>query len=55
MGYGGGFYDRYLSRIKNTKKIVTIGVGFSFQKIEKLPKNKYDMKLDYVITERNYF
>ena len=55
LGYGGGFYDRYLSRIKNTKKILTIGVGFSFQKIEKLPTNKYDMKLDYVITERNFF
>ena len=55
LGYGGGFYDRYLSKIKSIKKIITIGVGFSFQKIEKLPTNKHDMKLDYVITEKNFF
>mgnify|MGYP006148112947 CR=1 FL=1 len=55
LGYGGGFYDRYLSRIKSIKKIITIGMSFSFQKIEKLPINKYDMKLDYVITEKNFF
>ena len=55
LGYGGGFYDRYLSRIKSIKKIITIGMSFSFQKIKKLPINKYDMKLDYVITEKNFF
>ena len=55
LGYGGGFYDRYLSRIKSIKKIITIGMSFSFQKTEKLPINKHDMKLDYVITEKNFF
>jgi len=53
LGYGGGFYDRYLKKIKNKKKIVTIGIGFAFQKIKKIPTNKHDMKLDYIITEKN--
>ena len=53
LGYGGGFYDRYLKKIKNKKKIVTIGIGFAFQKIQKIPTNKHDMKLDYIITEKN--
>ena len=53
LGYGGGYYDRYLSKIKNIKKTVKIGVGFSFQKIKKIPVNNHDIKLDCVITEKN--
>ena len=53
-GYGGGFYDRYLSRIEHDYKVIKIGIGFSFQKIKKIPTNKYDKKLDFVITEKNF-
>ena len=44
LGYGGGFYDRYISNIKYNKKIIKIGLAFSFQKINKLPTNQYDKK-----------
>ena len=54
LGYGGGFYDRYISNIKYNKKIIKIGLAFSFQKINKLPINQYDKKLDYIITEKNF-
>ncbi len=50
VGYGGGFYDRYIKRIKKNKKIVTIGLAYSFQKVKKIPINKYDKKLDYILT-----
>ena len=53
IGYGGGYYDRYLKRIKKRKKITTIGLAYSFQKVKKIPINKYDIKLDFVITEKN--
>ena len=52
LGYGGGYYDRYLSKEKVKKKIIKIGVGFSFQKIKNLPTNKYDKKLDCILTEK---
>ena len=52
LGYGGGYYDRYLKKIKRKKKIISIGICFAFQKIKKIPTNKYDMKLDYIITEK---
>jgi 5-formyltetrahydrofolate cyclo-ligase len=55
LGYGGGFYDRYISRIQNFKNVIKIGLSFSFQKIMKLPTNQYDKKLDYIITEKNFF
>ena len=52
IGYGGGFYDRYIKKIKKIKKVITIGLAYSFQKVKKISVNKYDVKLDYIITER---
>tara|TARA_Y100000994_G_scaffold238458_1_gene231001 strand:- start:377 stop:919 length:543 start_codon:yes stop_codon:yes gene_type:complete len=53
LGYGGGYYDRYIQKIKKVKKILTIGMAFSFQEVKKLPINKHDKKLDFIFTE-NY-
>ncbi len=52
LGYGGGFYDRYIEKIENIKKILKIGLAFSYQKIKSIPTNKYDKKLDFIITEK---
>ena len=52
LGYGGGYYDRYLSKVQDYNKIIKIGIGFSFQKVKNLPTNKYDKKLDCIITEK---
>jgi len=52
LGYGGGFYDRYLEKISKIKKIFKIGLGFSYQEIKKIPVNKYDKKLDLIVTEK---
>ena len=52
VGYGGGFYDRYISKLKKKKKIITIGLAYSFQKVKKIPINRYDIKLDYIVTEK---
>jgi len=53
LGYGKGFYDRYLNSLKRKKKrSLAIGIAFNFQKYNKLPTNKNDFKLDYIITEK---
>ena len=52
IGYGGGYYDRYIDKISNKKKIFKIGIAHSCQKINKVPTNKYDKKLDIIITEK---
>ena len=52
IGYGGGFYDRYIKKIKRIKNIITIGLAYSFQKVNKIPANKNDIKLDYIITNK---
>ena len=56
LGYGKGFYDRYLSKfIRNNNKTLTIGVAFSFQRYNKLPVSNKDFKLKYIITEKGIF
>ncbi len=53
LGYGGGYYDRYIDKISKIKKTITVGMGFSFQEVKKVPKKSYDKKLDFILTE-NY-
>ena len=56
LGYGKGFYDRYLNKyLKKFSNILTIGVAFSFQKYHKLPIEKKDVKLDYILTEKGIY
>ena len=50
LGYGGGYYDRYISKLLKSKKVFTIGFAFSFQKIKKIPISKFDQKLDFILT-----
>ena len=53
LGYGKGYYDRGLKKIKKVKKkMISIGIAYSFQKCKKIPVNKHDFKLDYIFTER---
>ena len=56
LGYGKGFYDRYLNKyLRKFKNIITVGVAFSFQKHHKLPKDKNDVKLNYILTEKGIY
>ena len=52
LGYGGGFYDRYIKKIKKKKDVITIGLSYSFQKIKQIKINKHDIKLDFVLTNK---
>ena len=52
LGYGGGYYDRYIEKISLKKKTLLIGLAHTCQKVSRIPKNKYDRKLDFIITEK---
>jgi 5-formyltetrahydrofolate cyclo-ligase len=51
LGYGGGFYDRFLAKTKALK----IGVAFSFQIVDQLPQDPLDQKVDLILTEEGFF
>jgi len=55
LGYGKGFYDRYLNKYSKKYNFLTVGIAFSFQKYHKLPKDKNDIKLDYILTEKGIY
>ena len=50
LGYGGGFYDKYFSS-QEEKDIIKVGLGFSFQKVNQIPIESHDQKLDWILTE----
>ncbi len=51
LGYGGGYYDRTLSRLEKKNKIITIGIAFDEQETTKIPTMSFDKKMDLIITE----
>ena len=55
LGYGGGFYDRFISKMERSKKILKIGLALSCQKINKVPTNKFDKKMNYIFTEMKVY
>ena len=55
LGYGGGFYDRFINKFEKTKKILKIGLALSCQKINKVPTNKFDKKMNYILTENKVY
>ena len=53
LGYGGGYYDRLITKLSKKKKIIKIGLALSVQKINKVPINMNDQKLDYIVTNEH--
>ena len=53
LGYGGGYYDRLITKLSKKKNIIKIGLAFSTQEVDKVPINIYDQKLDYIVTNKN--
>ncbi len=51
LGYGGGFYDRYLPRIQAK----TISFAFPCQIVATLPSEPHDQKVDHIITPSGFF
>ena len=55
LGYGGGFYDRFIQKIEKQNNCVKIGLALSCQKINKVPVDKHDKKMDFIITEKRIY
>ncbi|MFQ5602670.1 MAG: 5-formyltetrahydrofolate cyclo-ligase [bacterium] len=51
LGYGGGFYDAFLSQITCKK----IGLAFEFQVLDSIPTRSQDMCVDRLVTEKGIY
>jgi 5-formyltetrahydrofolate cyclo-ligase len=52
LGYGGGFYDRTLARLKSEADVHAVGFAYAAQEETSLPTEATDVQLDAVVTER---
>jgi len=52
LGYGAGYYDMTITRLRAMKPITAIGIAFAVQEFPELPKTSRDARLDLVLTER---
>lgn len=50
LGYGGGYYDRYLAHMGGTT--LRVGVGFSLQLVDRVPREPGDQRIDLVVTDQ---
>jgi 5-formyltetrahydrofolate cyclo-ligase len=55
IGYGGGFYDRYVSQLRSRDhRFRFIGIAFACQEVAAIPLAPHDERLDAVATEREW-
>ena len=54
LGFGGGYYDRKLAfrQRRAARKPLLIGVGYEFQRVAPVTASQWDVKLDFIVTER---
>jgi len=53
MGYGGGFYDRFLS--KEAPRATRIGLAYELQLVERVPLEEHDQCMDFLVTENHLY
>ncbi|HHW48021.1 MAG TPA: 5-formyltetrahydrofolate cyclo-ligase [Clostridiaceae bacterium] len=49
IGYGAGYYDRFLKKVRTD--CIKIGIAFEFQVLKSIPVEEHDVPLDMIITE----
>ena len=52
IGYGAGYYDMTIHRLRGLKPVTAIGIAFAAQEIPRVPATERDERLDLVLTER---
>lgn len=52
LGYGGGYYDRFLSSL--TRNVPSIALAYELQLVDHLPVENFDIPMDYILTEKEW-
>jgi len=55
LGYGGGYYDRTLEALRAAGPVITAGLAFEAQMVKKLPVQRHDQRLDWIVTEKRAY
>jgi 5-formyltetrahydrofolate cyclo-ligase len=52
IGYGAGYYDLTINRLRGRKTVTAIGIGYAAQEVPEVPTTPRDARLDLVLTEK---
>jgi len=52
LGYGGGFYDRTLERLRQHKQVSVYGIAYAAQEVDQVVRGQYDQPLDGIVTQQ---
>jgi 5-formyltetrahydrofolate cyclo-ligase len=52
IGYGAGYYDMTIARLRSIKPVIALGIAYAAQEIAEIPVTPRDARLDFVLTER---
>ena len=52
LGYGGGYYDRSIEKLRKSHSVLTVGLAFAGQLVKSVPRDDHDQVLDMIVTER---
>jgi 5-formyltetrahydrofolate cyclo-ligase len=52
LGYGGGFYDRTIAKLRAAGEALAVGVTFAALEVPAVPRDDTDQPLDWIVTER---
>jgi 5-formyltetrahydrofolate cyclo-ligase len=52
IGYGAGYYDMTINRLRALKSVVAVGIAYAAQEVAEVPATPRDARLDLVLTER---
>jgi len=56
LGYGGGYYDRTFAYFNNINhQFISVGFAYDDQKIDSVVRDRFDYKLNYVLTEKQLY
>ena len=55
LGYGKGYYDRTISKLRKLKKIFVIGLAYDNQMVRNIPAENHDEKMDIILTDKKIY
>tara|TARA_B100000989_G_scaffold250873_1_gene198764 strand:+ start:44 stop:607 length:564 start_codon:yes stop_codon:yes gene_type:complete len=55
LGYGKGYYDKVISKLRKIKKIFVIGLAYDNQMVRSIPIYNHDEKMDIILTDKKIY
>ena len=55
LGYGKGYYDRTITKLRKLKKIFVIGLAYDNQMVRNIPTENHDEKMDIIVTDKKIY